>query len=510
MNCASIDAKSRPRSRWPGKAMACSMGTANGSRREDSRKVKDIRSTRLLPHQLHALEAVERAVEAGMRNMRLVMAIGSGASAVIGHVFARMLKSGQARRPLYLTPINILAVQMAERLRGLDLGEDGLLGEVATINLLQSDAEPDNSDGTVTIATPARLRSLVRTHPGVDFDLIVLNEVEATSNSPSTVRDSLIDRFDATVIVLNSRVTLPEDPLAPPVYVYDLRAALADGVLIEPVRQASASSTGAWPTFDPQDPAHDRRQIFLGSVDEDDDSVQRLVAQLRTARVRVADIVHVTPSDVAPGDVFVPVLSPNSVQMPFLEDDVSRSLERRGVDIVPAFIEYCAIPAHLAGRLPVDVTAGADGLLRRLQASIMIDLDSLGPARFDRLTTDLLARLCFVLKPLTAAHVGDSGVDFTGTFQDPDGFGIATEYLIQAKLTRSAFRDVDKLVHLVQDAGQPWRGMVITSGHLTSVTMRRLARAKDEGVEVQVIDGPRLRSLLLRYPDLIADHFLRG
>jgi hypothetical protein len=111
--------------------------------------------------------------------------------------------------------------------------------------------------------------------------------------------------------------------------------------------------------------------------------------------------------------------------------------------------------------------------------------------------------------PTAPARVGDHGVDFVATFQDPDGFGIGTQYLIQAKFTRSSFRDVAQLVQVVRQAGPSWRGMVVTNGHLTSVTAKQLAKARGEGVEVQVIDGPRLRSFVLRHPDLIATHFGR-
>lgn len=469
----------------------------------------NILSGDLHPHQLRALEAIERALAAGATTVQIVMATGTGKSAVIGHAVARLFKAGRAHRALFLTPVAAVAEQMAERLRSLDLGEDGLLGDAHYVHVLHAGSAPDNRDGTVTIATHARLRSLIRNGFTPDFDLVVLDQLEGGTDWPETATTKLIYREHVTIIAFSSRLPPHAEAASPPAFTYDIRAAIADGVLVNMSRRVSSGGGGAWPTFDPQHPIHSQRHIFLGGVDEDHDAILKLAGQLRAAGIRIADTIQVQSSDVPPGDVIVAVLSRNSIQMPLAEVDVSRALERRGVDVVPAVIEYCAIPAQLAGRLPVDVTGGADGLLRRLQASAMVDLDSLAPARFENLVADLLTRLDFTLAPSTAAHVGDSGVDFLGTHQDVDGFGIATKYLIQVKLTRSSFRDVDGLLHLVRNAGQPWRGMVVTNGHLTSVTEKRLARAWNEGLEVQVVDGPRLRSLLLRHPDLIVDHFAR-
>jgi hypothetical protein len=137
----------------------------------------------------------------------------------------------------------------------------------------------------------------------------------------------------------------------------------------------------------------------------------------------------------------------------------------------------------------------------------MVDLDALSASQFERLAGDLLARLGFAADRTTG---GDPGVDLTATFRDSDGFAVDTPYLVQLKQGRSSYRDVARLVALVREAGNLCRGLVITNRHLTSLNLNQIARAQQDHVEVQVIDGPRLRSLLLRYPDLIGAHFARG
>jgi hypothetical protein len=438
--------------------------------------------------------------------MQVVMAAGTGKSTVIGHTFARMLKSGRARRPLYLTPLNVLADQMVERLRDLDLGDEGLLGESHYVRRLGTASDQDERGGVVTVATSGTLRSLARSEPIPDFDLIVLDDFRTNIPWHGTSTARLVDRFHATVIAFSS---LPASITGFPgitVFTYDLRAALAEGVLVDTSRPESAGRGNAWRTIDTQYSVDRQGRIFLGGVDEDRSAIEQLAEQLRTAGMPVADTRRATPSEAGPGDVFVAIVSPNSVQTPLVDDDFSQSLERRDVDVVPAVIEYCAVPAQLAGRLPVDITAGIDGLLHRLRASAILDLHALDSARFERLVIDLLSRLGFTVSHSAGA---DAGIDFIGTFQDANRFGVATPYLIQVKLARSSYRDADRLVDLVRDAGPPWRGMVATNGQLTSVTAKRLTKARNEGAEVQVVDGPRLRSLLLRHPDLIVDHFAR-
>ncbi|MDW5325357.1 DEAD/DEAH box helicase family protein [Plantactinospora sp. KLBMP9567] len=468
--------------------------------------MNDLVGVGLRPHQVAAVNAIEQAVAAGRKTMRVVMATGSGKSAVMGHALAALLASGHARQPLYLTPHRAIAEQMVARLRSLDLGEEGLLGDTHQVHLLRPGSEAEIRGGTVTVATSSQFRRMHRTRRLPEFDVVVLDELDSDLDWPTTTVAAAIGR-DATVIAFSSH--LPRgDSIGQPVFTYDIGAALADGVLVDTFRQGRTDQSGRWPSFNPRDPSHSQRRVFLGGAEQDRNTVQMLAVDLRRAGIRVAEASEGIPSDAAPGDVFVSVLSPSSLQTPLVDDEVGRSLERRGVDVVPVVTEYSAVPAQLAARLPVDITNGTEGLLRRLQAGAMLDLETLDPMRFERLVSVLLDRLGFRSSPSIAASVGDSGVDIIATFQDPDGFGIATQYLIQARVGRSSFRDVDKLVQLVADAGQPWRGMVVTNGQLTSVSGRRLARARVGGVVVDVVDGPRLRSLLLRHPDLIVDHFV--
>jgi len=165
------------------------------------------------------------------------------------------------------------------------------------------------------------------------------------------------------------------------------------------------------------------------------------------------------------------------------------------------------VPSWLAARVVVDVSANADSLLRRLQAATRIAFDRLTPSAFEHLVGDLLSKLGF--RPTrTNMFLGDHGIDAMATFQDREGFGPPTSYIVQVKRYRSPLHDVAQLIEHVRRSGDTARGLLITTSWLTSIANQRLAAARLNGVHVEVIDGVRLRALILRHPDLLNKHFV--
>src|SRR5262249_12899521 len=147
--------------------------------RKDLCSVAGIVFSDLRPHQLRALEAIERAIAAEETRMRVVLATGSGKSAGIAHAFGKVLKSRHARRPPYLTSTLAMAHQMLAVLSSMDLGDDGPLGDTHYVQLLQSGTKPDTRPGVVTIATSSKFRSLVQTGTAPVFDLIALDDLDS-------------------------------------------------------------------------------------------------------------------------------------------------------------------------------------------------------------------------------------------------------------------------------------------------------------------------------------------
>ncbi len=461
----------------------------------------------LRPHQSEALAAIEAAIAAGHSRMGVVLTPGSGRSTVIAHLLGLLLEEGHARRPIYLTSRAALAAQMAEVIRSRSLGDDGPLGSRFAVQLLTPGTVPSAEPGTITVTNTLVFRALQESPP---FDLVVTDDLDAGRPGAGAETAGLIDRLDATVIAFSSVPPAGDEAAKTLIFRYDLRDAIADGVLSYPPMWTPVDVGGKWPDFDARDPVHGERRVILNGVYDDRAAIERLATELDAAGVRVAAEAADTLPDAAAGDVLVAVLSPNSVKTPLLDDYLTGSLERRGVDIVPAVIEFCAVPSSISSRFPVDVTAGIDGLLRRLQASAMLNVGRLPAARFERLVADVMTRLGFSLSTPASSWSADHGADLVATFQDPDRFGIATPYLVQVKQAQASLRDIRKLAGVVRDAGMPWRGMIVTRSQLTSVAETQLARLPDDGLDIQVVDGPRLRSLLLRYPDLIAGYFHAG
>lgn len=461
----------------------------------------------LRPHQSEALAAIEDAIAVGHPRMDIVLTPGSGRATVIAHLLGMLLEEGHARRPLYLTSRAILADQMADFIRSRSLGEEGPLGNRFPVQHLEPGTVPSAEPDTITVTNTSVFLALEETPR---FDLVITDDLDAGRQEADAKTAGRIDRLNATVIAFRSVPPTGEEAAETLIFRYDLRDAIADGELSYPPLWAPADVGGRWPDFDPHDPIHRGRRVVLNGVDDDRVAIQRLARELGTAGVRVVSEVSDALPDAAAGDVLVAVLSPNSVKTPLLDDYLTRSLERRGVDIVPAVIEFCAVPSSISSRFPVDATVSIDGLLRRLQASAMLNIGRLSATRFEQLVADVMARLGFSLSATSSSRSPDHGADLVATFQDPDGFGIATPYLVQVKQTQASLRDITKLTGLVREAGVPWRGMIVTRSQLTSVAETQLARLPDDGLDIQVVDGPRLRSLLLRHPDLIAGYFHAG
>jgi type I restriction enzyme R subunit len=86
-----------------------------------NRQVKEI--TRLRPYQIAAVEAIEKAVCAGKMRMLLAMATGTGKTFTIVSSIYRLLKSGYAKKILFLVDRRVLAAQTVSAISAFETPE---------------------------------------------------------------------------------------------------------------------------------------------------------------------------------------------------------------------------------------------------------------------------------------------------------------------------------------------------------------------------------------------------
>ncbi len=182
------------------------------------------------------------------------------------------------------------------------------------------------------------------------------------------------------------------------------------------------------------------------------------------------------------------------------------ALDRRGIDVVavalpPPFIE------NLAGRPVFNYVGPSSGelLADRIELGAAIDFDSLSGRQFEALVADLLPRYGYqTLSTAGRTAVGDSGYDLRVTH---DSHG-DEKFLVQVKAYRHSGRisvnDIQSLAAIVRESGA--RGILVTSGQLTSVAQKLVDRINGSGAQLQVLDSLALRQMLVANPDLAQRH----
>ena len=504
--------------------------------------------------QAQAIHAIESAIADGRRKMILSMAQGTGKTVTVVTEIYRLMRAGLARRVLVLQPNRALVAQTVQAFNSLEV-EPGLSLETMfpvyssslgkkTETTQMSRAEkgvaptPTTQARFVQVSTVSEVAELLRdenptTHghdrveaeaikvPIHTFDLIVAQDCDRPrSDSDRASLREVIGYFDAIRIGISSAPVFEgasefDNFVA---YNYDFKAAVRDGSLVSPeaVRTRPSIQRGQVPA--PYDDTYKHRRVFLGYAYEDAQDAALIADGLRAYGVNVRPTNYDRPpgvyfpsqifNELTNQDTFVILLSPASVDSPWVENRLDETLERRGVEIIPALLKPCPVPRPLADRAVVDLSNGIRSLLDSLEANARTDLKSLSPQSFERLTLDLLRRLYFdVDEPESTSS---SGYDFHGVFQDVLGFADPVEYLIQVKFYKSERSSVSALQAFTEviaaDERHP-RGLLVTNGQLTSVASKVLGKINDGNIRLVLIDGLKFKSLLLRYPDLIGKYF---
>ena len=198
----------------------------------------------LRPHQLEALRALQAAVRRGERRFVFELAVGTGKTRVAAAVIRLFLRTGNARRVLYLTDRAVLAEQAAELF--------GSYPEYRTA-LFQKDSGWEEAH--VVAATAQSLLAGGRYkrafRPG-DFSLLIADEVHPLSAGSA---QPLYAYFLGFRLALTSAPSAAPEPgaetwadrrleelyrtfgcrLGEPTYRYALPEALRDGLLVRPV-----------------------------------------------------------------------------------------------------------------------------------------------------------------------------------------------------------------------------------------------------------------------------------
>ena len=206
-------------------------------------------------YQIEAIQAVERGLVEGRRNMLIAMATGTGKTKTCIALIYRLLKVKRFRRVLFLVDREALGEQAADAFK--DTRMDSLQSFADIFGIKELDDSTAESDTSVHIAT---VQGMVRrvlypaenqTPPSVDaYDCIVVDECHRgylldreLSDTELTFRSyedyiskyrRVIEYFDAVKIGLTATPALQTTQIfGMPVYTYSYREAVIDGYLID-------------------------------------------------------------------------------------------------------------------------------------------------------------------------------------------------------------------------------------------------------------------------------------
>lgn len=205
-------------------------------------------------YQLEAVEAVEKAVINGQRQILLAMATGTGKTRTILGMIYRFLKTNRFRRILFLVDRTALGEQSLDVFNDVKLEELHPLNEIYNINTLD---DIDLADETrIQVATVQGMVARImndekeRIPSSGDFDCIIIDEAHRgytldreLSEAEILFRDQndfiskykkVIEYFDAVRIGLTATPALHTTQIfGNPVYNYSYRDAVIDGYLVD-------------------------------------------------------------------------------------------------------------------------------------------------------------------------------------------------------------------------------------------------------------------------------------
>ncbi len=216
--------------------------------------LRDKDGLNLREYQIKAIEATEKAILGGQRNILLAMATGTGKTRTILGMLYRFLKSGRFRRILFLVDRTALGSQASDVFREVRLEDLMTLDDIYNIKGLEDkdiDRETRIQIATVQSMVKRILYNNGDTMPAVsDFDLVIIDEAhrgyildKEMGEDEILYRDqmdyqskyrSVIEYFDAVKIALTATPALQTTKIfGQPVFKYTYREAVIEGYLVD-------------------------------------------------------------------------------------------------------------------------------------------------------------------------------------------------------------------------------------------------------------------------------------
>lgn len=272
------------------------------------------------------------------------------------------------------------------------------------------------------------------------------------------------------------------------------------------------------------------RQVFISYAYEDAPTARAIARSLGDEDFNVSlgewpldpgtDLQEGITRAIGTSDAAVVLLSRAAVESAFVRDEIElllpRELDRRGIDLVPVVVGDCSIPENLRDRGVVDLRGQSQAqvqvLVQRLRQGSAVDMSSLSPDVFEELVADVLGVMGYAVE--RPADPTDQRFDFTARNEERGSVDAISEevWLVEVKhysSERVSPNVIKQFSHYLENSATR-RGILVTSGHLTSVAKEVLIEIdRQSGIELRVIDGTQLRHRILASREIVSRYFPR-
>ncbi|WP_047984592.1 TIR domain-containing protein [Ornithinibacillus californiensis] len=231
------------------------------------------------------------------------------------------------------------------------------------------------------------------------------------------------------------------------------------------------------------------------------------------------DIINDINYKISSSDYFIILLSEHYVESKWTEFEMNKirsDFYYRNIVIIPVLISKVKKPYSLRNfksfKLYEDFDNNLEYLSSYLKNIKYLDFDLISEYEFMNLVSELLVKLKFKIDNKEIRQL-DYGVDIIASSinrnQLVDSF--TTNWLIDCRFYKSSRVDLSSIKELsyqIRTNYPNYNGVLVTNSLITSTTLETLEiiRKKDK-VNIFVVDGRKLKQLLLKYPELIEKFF---
>lgn len=195
---------------------------------------------------------------------------------------------------------------------------------------------------------------------------------------------------------------------------------------------------------------------------------------------------------------------------------INNQLRKRNILVISILLPGSRIPPSIKEKVSFKIGKEEDRDIDRVVKYIKnipsVNLDLLSPSEFEDLVVALLKKLNF--SGIRRGYdIKDLGGDIHAQtlFRDPFGNKHSINWLIEIKFYKESRADLKSLTTLVGQLKYlplDYRGLLITNSQLTSSAKEWLdENEKKSGSVVSIVEGPKIKEIVLKYDDLIEKFF---